>query len=96
MPKKKYLYLMTWDEVQEEMSVAGSREKIRRMGEKFMERLKAEGNLKDQAHMINALFAVEKIKSELRGIQKANTERINKSIDKSLATLKKKNLGDHF
>lgn len=58
---------MTWDDVQEEMSIAGNPEKITEAGKKIMEiagRAVDENNAPD---LTNMLFALDRVKAEIKG-----------------------------
>lgn len=71
----KQLVNMTWDNVKEEMSIAGSPDKITQLGSKIMTLIEEEIDWTNRAEMTNIEFAIKRINAEI----KANQRRYDKS-----------------
>lgn len=62
----KKLTNMTWDEMQKEMSIAGSPEKISNLGKNIWEKIGSEVDFTNGAEIINVEFAIRRIHAEIK------------------------------
>lgn len=61
---------MTWDDVQSEMSIAGSPQKITGLGRKVFDLIAGEIDQTNKAELINVEFMLDRVKAEIRLMQK--------------------------
>lgn len=61
---------MTWNDVQQEMSIAGSPEKIAGLGRKVIDLINAEVDRTNKAELINVEFMLDRVKAEIRLMKK--------------------------
>jgi len=75
----KKLTSMSWDDMQNEMSLAGNPEKVRRFGQQIMENIEANIDGKNIPEIVNTQFALKRIMDELKLWEKIqrNRQRIN-------------------
>ncbi len=57
---------MTWDDVQKEMSIAGSPEKITQLGRDIEAMLGNRVNVKNRAELINVEFMLQRLLAEVK------------------------------
>lgn len=62
----KKLINMTWSDIQQEMSIAGSPEKIAAIGKEVMDRIEREVDWTNMAELINVSFALSRINAEIK------------------------------
>lgn len=72
---QKRLCYMSWAEVQSEMSIAGSPEKITNLGKDLIEKIFTVVNPKNPAELINIQFALKRIMAEITAEQRRYDKR---------------------
>lgn len=66
----KKLYQMTWAEVQQEMSIAGSPEKIAQLGNEVMGLIVSKMDATNRAELINVEFMLQRVLAEIKAEQR--------------------------
>lgn len=71
----KKLYQMTWAEVQKEMSIAGSPEKIAQLGSDILELIGNKIDSTNRAELTNVEFMLQRVIAEIRLAQRIYDKR---------------------
>lgn len=71
----KKLSQMTWAEVEKEMSIAGSPEKIAQLGQQVMELISSKIEATNKAELINVELMLKRVVAEIRLLQRMYDKR---------------------
>jgi hypothetical protein len=66
----KKLITMNWEDMRKEMSIAGSPDKITKLGDALMRIVEVSLDYTNHAELTNAMFALDRIKAEVKAAQK--------------------------
>lgn len=66
----KKLTTMSWDDMREEMSIAGNPEKIAELGKEIMETVAGRMDATNRAEMTNIEFSLQRVLAEIRLYQR--------------------------
>lgn len=69
------LISMTWADVKEEMSIAGSPDKITELADSLMRQVESKVDYTNHAELTNMMFALDRIKAEVKGAQRRLEQR---------------------